>query len=106
MTRPIWDGKGDVDELNAIWYTTNDGTLRGRPYVRSYVARKLAHLRWLYHTTRESEKAAIAATVDNDTWMTRRSGYLVAAILHDVQDYILLGGYREGDDECRAESAP
>jgi hypothetical protein len=61
--KSIWNGEGEVTD-DIAYYTTADGTIRGRPYVRAYVRRKL--IRWNRVTTADERRRAIAATVDND----------------------------------------
>ena len=83
--RAIWDGTGEVS--GEAYYTTRDGTIRGRPYVRRRVQAYLS--RWRTVFTASEKSRAIQATVDNDAWMAQRNGYLVSAICHDVERALL-----------------
>lgn len=81
----IWDGRGEIP-AGAAYYTTRDGTLRGREYVyeraMTYLARRAATF-----SLRE-RKRAVSETVYNDAWMKERNGMLVEAICRDVDKYL------------------
>ena len=87
MAHRIWDGTGEVADDEA-YFTTDDGTIRGRPYVQRRVQRALS--RWARFYTREQRARAIADTVGNDAWMSTRHGVLVSCICREAVDYLFL----------------
>lgn len=70
MTRKIWDGKGEVGEM--VYFTLNNGTLKGRDYLRARARR--------YMNAEQVER-----TIGNDTWLASRNGMLVAAVVRDAE---------------------
>lgn len=78
MPRAIWDGTGEAGD--AVTFTTNDGTIRGRPYVRERARLALLRRSWPL----EVRQDALKRTVDNDEWLAWRAGQLVAAVCRDV----------------------
>lgn len=72
----------------ALYFTTSDGILRGRPYVREYVRRKLSQ-RWHRVTTADERRRALVETVDNDAWLAARNACLVSSIARDAETYLL-----------------
>lgn len=80
MTAPIWNGKGDAEGL--VCFTKNSGEIVGRPYVRQRIAAGLSrHAR--FHSL-EARRAVIAATVDDDGWLSQRNGQTVGSLLRDA----------------------
>jgi hypothetical protein len=93
MARVIWDGTGELPD-GAAYFTTRDGTLRGRDYVRARVSAYLSEqygrfFRGFASFSLDARRAAIAATVDNDEWLGSRNGCLVEAVCRDVLDHLL-----------------
>lgn len=88
-TRTIWDGKGDAE--GKVYFTKDNGTFVGRPYVRRRVSSALS--RWRHLDSLNARKAAISATIDNDAWLAQRNGCTVGALIRDVETALFRGCY-------------
>lgn len=88
--RPIWNGKGQIVEdgpnREAYW-TKDSGEIVGRPYVRERASRGLSAWRDMYSL--EARRAVLAATVDDDAWLSSRAFETVGSIVRDVVDHLL-----------------
>lgn len=82
-TREIWNGKGELPD-GAVFFTTDDGTFRGRPYVRDRVRQSLSRS-WRRLWTLEERQEVIRRTVDNDEWITWRGGCTVGSVCRDAE---------------------
>ena len=96
MTQPVWNGRGDMP-LNVTYFETEDGTIRGRPYVRARAAQALARYRRLFSL--ETRNAVLRATIENDAWMQLRNHCLVASVCRDVSNYLFANGAIIGEGE-------
>lgn len=81
MTREIWNGVGELPD-EAAYYTLDNGEIKGRDYVRQRVKKRLS--RWARFFTAEQRDKTLAATVENDEWMSARNGSLVSAICREA----------------------
>jgi len=89
MTRSFWNGKGELPD-DAVAFTTSDGALRGRPYLRLRAVRKLSYYARLFSAAERHR--IIAETIDNDEWLAPYNGALVSAICRDVVNVLYCEG--------------
>jgi hypothetical protein len=85
MSKPLYDGLGDAE--GKVFWTKDNGEVVGRPYVRQRAVSALA--RWRDSYSLAARRAAVAATVGSDQWMTVRAGQTVGSIVRDVEDHML-----------------
>ncbi len=85
MAKLLYDGQGDAE--GKVCWTKNSGDVVGRPYVRQRTLSALA--RWRSSYSLAARRAAVAATIETDSWMTFRAGQTVGSIVRDVEDYLL-----------------
>jgi hypothetical protein len=81
----VWDGTGEL-RTEQVSFSTRDGTLRGRPYVRARAVAFLAQ-KWA-SVPLVARQCAVRETIDNDAWMITRNGMLASAICEDVSSYL------------------